>query len=132
MTKFLSKQDIFSRSDLKPKSVLVPAWGGAVRFKPMTLSERREIRKQSSVFEIDPQTGDKARVLDVELFEANALIYCCLDPQHDGTMLFEPGDQDHLMTKISSGPISIVSNAIMRESGMAPDAVKSGKGGTEG
>lgn len=130
---YLSREQIFaaSRKSLQPQSVDVPEWGGPVRYKPMTMTERRSIRKNCQTFEIDQGTGERTTTLDPEKFEIMALIHCCLDPEDDAKLLFTKDHAEDLETKMAAGPISTVSTAILRSSGLAPDAIKRGQSGTE-
>jgi hypothetical protein len=98
----------------------------------MTLTQRREIRKNCQTYEIDRSTGEKTTTLDPEKFEVMALIYCCLDPEDDSKLLFTIDHADDLETKMAAGPISTVSTAILRSSGLAPEAIKRGESGAQG
>lgn len=131
--KFLSRDAIFAtaKKSLAPKSVFVEEWGGDVRYKPMTMTERREVRKACQTRELDKATGEMTAVLDPEKFEIMALIYCCLDPEDDAKLLFTKDHAAELETKMAAGPISIISTAILRSSGLAPEAIKRGQSGVE-
>lgn len=131
--KFLSRDQILAAglNTLKPQSVYVDEWGGDVRYKPMTMTERRQVRKRCQTYEVDKATGERTAVLDAEKFEVMALIHCCLDPEDDKKLLFSIDHADALEQKMSAGPISTVSTAIMRSSGLAPDAIKRGESGLE-
>ena len=130
---FLSRDDIFaaSKKSLEPQSVHVEEWGGPVRYKPMTMTERRAIRKACQTFEVDRSTGERTTTLDPEKFEVMALIHCCLDPEDDAKLLFTKDHATELETKMAAGPISTVSTAILGSSGLAPEAIKRGQSGTQ-
>ena len=129
--KFLSRDAIFaaSKKSLEPKSVFVDEWGGDVRYKPMTMTERRSIRKSCQTFEVDRGTGERTTTLDPEKFEVMALIHCCLDPEDNEKLLFTKDHADELETKMAAGPISTVATAILGSSGLAPEAIKRGESG---
>jgi len=129
--KYLSRDDIFKAAakSLEAKSVFVEEWGGDVRYKPMTMTERRQIRKKCQIKEM--AGGEITMTLDPEKFEVMALIHCCLDPEDDAKLLFTPDHAEQLETKMAAGPISTISTAILRSSGLAPDAIKRGESGTE-
>ena len=131
--KFLSKADIFQQGakSLADKHVLVEEWGGNVRYKPMTMATRRDIRKRCQVKELDSSSGEETMTLDAEAFEVLALIYCCLDPEDPTKLLFRIEDRVNLVEKVAAGPISVISKAILVDSGLAPDAIKRGHSGTE-
>ena len=131
--KFLSRSDILAagKRSLEPKSVHVEEWGGEVRYKPMTMTERREVRKNCQTYDIDKATGERTAVLDPEKFEVLALIYCCLDPEDNNKLLFTPDMAQQLEHHMAAGPISTVSTAILRSSGLAPDAIKRGESGAQ-
>lgn len=130
--KFLGRDEIFATAakSLEPKSVLVEEWGGDVRYKPMTMTERRQVRKKCQTWELDRATGEKTTTLDPEKFEVMALIYCCLDPEDDTKLLFNIDHAQQLEEKMAAGPVSTVSTAILVDSGLAPDAIKRGHSGT--
>ena len=130
--KVLTKKDIFEKANksLSLRYVNVPEWGGKVFYVPMTMKERREIRKKCSTVELDPMTGEQATTLDAELFEIWAIIYCCRDPRSPDHRIFDPGDVQFLSEKMAAGPISHVATEIMKASGMAPNALKRGEEGT--
>ena len=130
--KFLSRDAIFKASakSLEPQSVHVEEWGGDVRYKPMTMNERRSIRKSCQIFDVDKGTGEKITTLDPEKFEVMALIHCCLDPEDNNKLLFTKDHAEELENKMAAGPISTVSTAILGSSGLAPEAIKRGESGT--
>lgn len=134
MGKLISKADIFKRGKTKIDTVHVEDWGGDVTFKAMTMAERREIRKKSSQVITGPD-GESATDVDNEKFEIYALIYCALAPDDDGSgtkMMFDTEDFASIENQLAAGPLSIVSQAILKASGLAgSDAVKSSKKGAE-
>ena len=130
---FLGREAIFlkGRAGLAPRAVYVDEWEGEVRYRPMSMELRREVRKRCQTVEMDTATGEQTKTLDPEKFEIFALIHCCLDPEDDSKLLFSPGHAETLEKEVSAGPISTVSTAILKDSGLAPDAIKRGHSGTQ-
>ncbi len=130
---FLGRDAIFAKGKaaLEPKSVYVEEWDGDVRYRPMTMQLRREVRKRCQTVELDPSTGENTKTLDPEKFEIYALIHCCLDPKNDAKLLFSLDHADKLEKEMAAGPISTVSTAILADSGLAPDAIKRGHSGAQ-
>tara|TARA_R110002126_G_scaffold10482_8_gene47669 strand:- start:1030 stop:1470 length:441 start_codon:yes stop_codon:yes gene_type:complete len=131
---FLGRDAIFlkGRAGLAPRSVYVDEWEGEVRYRPMSMELRRQVRTRCQTVEMDPTTGDQTKTLDPEMFEVYALIHCCLDPEDDNKLLFNKDHAETLEKEVSAGPISTVSTAILKDSGLAPDAIKRGHSGTQG
>lgn len=122
MTKLLKKSDIFARKSLEPRSIYVADWGGEVRYKPMSMTERREVRKRSSEVRPDPTTGEMTVSIDTERLEIYTVVTCVLDPTDNKKLMFGPEDIPVLEEQIASGGISTVAQAILRDSGMAGNA----------
>lgn len=122
MNKILKKSDIFSRKSLEPRSVYVPDWGGEVRYKPMSMTERREVRKRSSEIKPDPNTGEQAVTIDTEKLEIYTVVTCVLDPTDSKKLMFGPEDIPVLEEQMAAGGVSVVAQAILRDSGMTGNA----------
>jgi len=120
---YLSKQQIFERAKRLVKEVYVPAWDGSVKYLPMNMDERRQIRKECTKLEVDQNSGETVQVLDVEMFEICSLVYCCRDDS--GTkLLFTRDDITRLQSEVAAGGISTVAGEIMKESGITTNVVK--------
>lgn len=115
--KKLSKSDIFAKKGMDPKMVHVPEWGGDVRYKPMSMLERREVRKKSTNIKAG-KDGDTNIDVDTEKLEIYAVLTCVLEPDSDKPM-FGQDDYAILETQMTAGGISTVAQAILRDSGMA-------------
>ena len=123
--KALSKSEIYAKKGMEPKMVNVPEWGGPVRYKPMSMSERREVRKKSTDITVG-KDGETTVNVDTEKLEVWALITCVLEP--DGNkLMFGPEDVTTLEQEMTAGGISTVAQAILRDSGMTGGATFSGK-----
>lgn len=131
MGKILKKSDIFAKKALEPRSIFVEEWSGDVWYKPMTMLERREIRKQCMVSEIDKTTGESKLIVDQEKLELWAIICCCVDGDNKKESLFTQDDITVLEEEMAAGPITTVSQAILRASGLVTDAVQKSKAITE-
>jgi len=131
MAKILDKALIFKNASeaLKPRTVTVPEWGGDVKYKPMTMTERREVRKKSVDIINDPNTGQPTTQVDSEMFEIYTLITCALDPndESNNTLLFGPEDIPALESQIAAGGISTVAQEILKVSGLTGDSIFQGK-----
>lgn len=128
MSKFLKKSEIFAKKGLEPKSIEVPEWGGEVLYRPMSMIERREIRKKCSITTTDSD-GRVNVELDAEKLEVLTLVYCVLDPTDESRkrLMFGPDDIFTLEEEMAAGGISTVSQAILRDSGLSGNAVFRGE-----
>jgi len=125
MGKILSKADIFSKKGLTARVVNVPEWGGDVRYRPMSMTERREIRKKST--EISTKNGATDVQVDSELMEVYTVMTCVLDPKDDDKLMFTPSDLETLESQMSAGGISTIAQAVLRDSGMGGEAAFQGE-----
>lgn len=114
MAKLISKQDIFKAGAIQVESFTVEAWGGEVRFKPMTMLERRQARQKSMVAKLE---GDGEEV-DAEALEIWAVIMCALAPDSDTRSMFTPDDYAQLEGQMQAGGLSQLAQAILKSSGM--------------
>lgn len=97
--KFLSKQEILSAQDLKTEVIEVPEWGGAVRVRTMTGSDRDTF--ENALF----GKGDKNRV--------RAWLVALTVVDENGHMMFSESDVDALGRK-SAAALNRVFNAAQR------------------
>lgn len=125
MGKILSKADIFNKKGLTARTVNVPEWGGDIRYRPMSMTERREIRKKST--NISTKNGSADVQVDSELMELYTVITCVLDPKDDNKLMFTPDDLEVLESQMSAGGISTIAQAILRDSGMGGEATFQGE-----
>lgn len=132
MVKLISKEEIFSKKGLDPKTVYVAEWGGEVLYKPMSMVERREIRKKCSTITVN-QNGENSIELDAEKMEVMSVIYCVLDPKDEAKkkLMFNPDDANILEEQMCAGGISTVAQAIFKDSGLTGTAVFRGEKKTE-
>lgn len=128
--KLLNKADIFAaaKKGLEPQTVTVDEWGGDVIYKPMTMTERRQVRKKA-VEMVTDNTGDTTAQVDTELLEVHTVLTCVLDPADEGRkkLLFGPEDIPVLEEQMASGGISTVAQAILKASGMVGNATFRGE-----
>lgn len=120
MGKLISKAEIFSKKGLDPRELEVPEWGGTVMYRPMSMLQRREVRKKCSEVSTDANGMTKVD-LDAEKLEVMTIIYCVVDPSdaNKRRLMFGPEDIVVLEQEMSAGAISTVAQAILRDSGMA-------------
>ena len=122
MKKMLKKSDIFSiaKKSFEPKSVYVPDWDGEILYRPMSMTERRQIRKKCMISSVDDM-GNPIQEIDQEMMEIWAIITCVLDPEDQSRkkLMFGPQDVITLESEISAGCISVISMAILQDSGLA-------------
>jgi len=125
MGKLLNKADIFAKKALDPRTVHVPEWGGDVKYKPMTMVERKEVRKRSTIQTTDKQ-GTAVVEVDQETLELWSIITCTLDPTDETGVktMFVPDDLKTLEEEMAAGAISTLSTAILQASGLAPNAFR--------
>jgi len=132
MGKLLKKSEIFAKKGLDPKQMTVPEWGGDVLYKPMSMVERREVRKKCSDTKVDAE-GNANVDIDAEKMEVLTLIYCVLDSEDPAKkkLMFGPDDANVLESEMSAGGISTVAQAILKDSGMTGSATFPSEEGTE-
>jgi hypothetical protein len=110
--KLLNKSAILLAEDLKHEDVEVPAWGGTVRVRVMTGTERDEFRASIA--------SDDGGV-PVGKFAAALLVATCID--ENGARLFTMEDMDQLAEKSAAsldGPAVVA----MRLNGLGGSAVQ--------
>ncbi len=113
--KILSKDDILSSSDLRTETVEVPEWGGAVRVRSLTGSERDAF--EATLMKI----VDGKRIPDLENLRAKLLAATLVD--EDGNQIFELTDLAALGAK-SAAALDRVFGVGQRLNGMAPESVE--------
>lgn len=107
----LSKSSILSADDLKHEDINVPAWGGSVRVRAMTGTERDEFRALTA-------DADSTRI---GMFAAALLVATLVD--ESGERLFSANDMAALQAKSASsldGPAMVA----MRLNGLGGGAVE--------
>jgi len=111
MAKLLKRADVLAAADLAHEDVPVPAWGGSVRVRMMTGTERDEFRQIAAQYEdgIPP-----AR------FAAALLALSCVD--EDGERMFTLDDLEALEGK-SAGSVDIPAAVSMRLNGFGAQAM---------
>jgi len=124
MRAYLSIEDIKGAGDMATVDVWVDQWNGYVQVKPLTLAQRKLVRKvsESKSRNID---GTTSIDVDAEEFELEAIVQGCVNP------MFKRGDKDWLKRDRSSGAISTISRKILDLSGMGVQSEKKSDGGIE-
>ena len=132
MGKLISKSEIFSKKGLDARTVFVPEWGGDVLYRPMSMVERREIRKKCSNITTGAN-GETQVDLDAEKMEVMAVIFCVIDPNDPAKrrLMFGPDDVSVLEEELTAGAVSTVAQAILRDSGLAGNSQFRGEKKTE-
>ncbi|MEW6023604.1 MAG: hypothetical protein AB1807_15860 [Pseudomonadota bacterium] len=111
MTKLLKRAEVLAAEDLKHEDVPVPAWGGVVRVRMMTGTERDEFREVAAQYE---DGMPPAR------FAAALLALSCVD--EDGERLFTLDDLNALEAK-AAGSVDIPAAVSMRLNGFGAQAL---------
>ncbi|MGV1045366.1 hypothetical protein [Limnohabitans sp.] len=118
MTKILSKSDIIAAQDLQTQEVPVPEWGGSVRVRSLTGTER-------DAFETClVKVVDGKRVPDMDNLRAKLLAATLVD--ENGTPLFsvaDVGDLSDLGSK-SAAALDRIFGVAQRLNGMAAESVE--------
>lgn len=113
--KILSKADILASADLRTETICVPEWGGAVRVRTLTGTER-DAFEATLVKSIDGQ-----RVPDLENLRAKLCAATIVD--ESGRQVFEPSDLLALGKK-SALAIDRVFTAAQRLNGLSAGATQ--------
>lgn len=109
----LNKAQILGATDIVYEIVPVPEWGGDVRVRSLTGSERARITKATTV------TDSKGTSIDFARMQALAIVAGCVD--EDGKQLFVADDVPALNAK-SSKALFRLFQVITRLSGMDSEA----------
>lgn len=118
----LSKNEIFAADDRKYEDVEVSEWGGSVRLRGLTGSERD--RYEAS---LQKQVGGK-EVRDLRNFRARLVQLSAIN--EDGTPLFEQNEVAALANR-SSAALSRLFDVACRLSGITDDDVRELEGNSE-
>lgn len=118
----LSKNEIFAADDRKYEDVSVPEWGGTVRLRGLTGSERDAYEAS-----IEKQVGGKT-VRDVRNFRARLVALAAIN--EDGTPLFEQNEVAALAGR-SSVALSRLFDAACRLSGITEEDTEALEGNSE-
>lgn len=113
--KLLNKTAILDADDLKHEDVEVPQWGGSVRVRVMTGSERDEFRSAIA--------SDEGGI-PVGKFSAALLVATCIDEA--GARLFTLEDMEALQEK-SAASLDAPASVAMRINGLGGSAVAEAK-----
>lgn len=121
----LSKVAIFAAQDLRTVDVSVPEWGGEVRVRTLTGSERDAFEAES----VQVSTGRKGSQQTVKAnIRARLVAMCAVDEQ--GQLMFERGDVLKLGQK-SAAALERVFDACARLNGMSDEDVAELEGNSE-
>lgn len=108
--KLLSKDAILKRTDLRVEDVDVPEWGGTVRVREMTGSERDQFEMASIV------RRGKNREVNLRNLRARLVVMSCVDEK--GERLFSNADIEAL-GKLGAAGIQRVYDKAMELSGLS-------------
>lgn len=118
----LSKAAIFGADDRRYEDVPVPEWGGAVRLRSLTGSERDAYEAS-----IEKQVGGKT-VRDVRNFRARLVVLSAID--EEGRPLFERNDVVALSNR-SAAALDRLFEVACRLSGISENDVEELEGNSE-
>jgi len=110
--KLLSKSAILGANDLKHEDIVVPAWGGTVRIRTMTGTERDEFRASCAT--------DGGGV-PIGKFAAALLCATCID--ENGDRLFTFADMASLQAK-SASSLDAPATVAMRLNGLGGTSIE--------
>lgn len=119
---YLTKQQILDASDLTAEVVAVPEWGGSVRVRGMTGTERDQFDQENHA--ISEKTGGS-----VPNFRARVCMYCIIDEV--GVQMFNLTEIDRLGQKSGAG-LDRVYEVGMRLSGLARESLENSKKNSDG
>lgn len=136
----LSREDILGIDDLKTAEVEVPEWGGKVRIRELTGSEREEFDSMFSTvkqrIEIGGQRGRPAPQADIEIHAERVRVRLCMLSMidEDGERLFPSETDVALLGAKSAKALHRVFQNCWELSGMGAEGLATeGKGSdTEG
>lgn len=111
MGQLLSKSAILAADDLRHEDVAVPQWGGSVRVRCMTGTERDQFRSS-----ISAEGG-----IPVGQFAAALLVACLVDA--DGNRLFSADDMAAMQAKCAAA-LDAPATVAMRLNGLGGGAVE--------
>ena len=111
----LNRDGILQADDIKIEEVLVPEWGGWVRVRGLTATERDDY--EQSIVSID---SSGARMTDMANFRARLVVRCVVDEK--GVKLFKPDDAEILGRK-SAAAVDRLWAVAQRLSGLSKEDV---------
>lgn len=95
MSNYLSKADILGAKDARFEEVDVPEWGGRVRIKAMSGSERDAF--EQSITSLRKNGSKMAQAMNLENVRAKLLARCIVD--EEGGLIFDAEDVEALGQK---------------------------------
>ena len=113
--RILSFEEIITAPDIQEETVSVPEWGGAVTIRGLSKAEQQDLRKASTVVTI--VGGKEVESVDSYRLELLMLSHGLVEPK------ITKDQAESLKTK-AAGPVDRVLSAIVKASGMDPEAVK--------
>lgn len=116
----LSREQIKAIDDRKIRKVEVPAWGGHVLVRTLTVGERERLEA--------PMTAQRGRV-DITGYRARVVVAATVN--EDGSQKFQAGDESWLNSKAAAA-IEPIAEAAMEFNGMTDSAVQDAAGNSEG
>ena len=116
MSTILTKEQIFAAADLETITVEVPEWGGAVKLRAMSGTQRDAY--ENSLME---KTADGTYKVNTENMRAKLVCYCAIDEA--GSVLFTADDLNALAGK-SAAVIERLFDAAQKLNGMSKNAVE--------
>jgi len=113
--KFLSRDEILRAKDIETVEVDVPEWGGKVRMRGMTGTERDAFEAENF------QVRGRNTKLNFENLRARLLVRCIVD--NDGKPMFSKGDIDSLGNK-SCAAIQRLFNVAQKLNGLSGEDIE--------
>lgn len=119
VVKFLSRDDILLADDIAYETVDVPEWGGPVRVKSLSGTERDEF--EASVTQMHTVRGRQEQTVVLRNVRAKLAVRCIVDA--DGERMFHDSDIG-MLGKKSAGALDRVVEACQRLSGLTDEDVQ--------
>ena len=117
MTQYLSADQILGADDLKYEDVPVPEWGGTVRVRELTGTERDKFESQ-----FVGKDGTSVRAEGIEGFRARLAVASLVDG--DGKVLFRSAAETKRLGEKSAAALQRVCDVAIRLSGIREDDIK--------
>lgn len=117
MTQYLSADQILSADDLKYEDVPVPEWGGTVRVRELTGTERDKFESQ-----FVGKDGTSVRSEGIEGFRARLAVASLVDG--DGKVLFRSAAETKRLGEKSAAALQRVCDVAISLSGIREDDIK--------
>jgi hypothetical protein len=119
--RILDRDTIKALDDRRITPVPVPAWGGVVHVRTLSVGEREEVEEPA----LNSGTGRAT----MRGYRARVVVAAAVN--EDGTQMFQPDDVGWLQHK-AAGAVEVIAEAAMGMNGMTDSAVPDAAGNSDG